>query len=169
MIIIIDSREQKINHILNYFYEVGQEYEVKKLDFGDYSIRGFESNFAIERKNGSINFGGGWQELKGNICTKKGRVNFINEFDRALNAGAEMILLVENTVSIDSILVMKTSITALNYIPTVVYHSMFINFLKEQNSKRTAAGLNKIQLAFSDNLNTGKLIIEMCEKYLKKA
>ena len=167
MKLIIDTREQKINHILSHFREIGQEYEVKKLDFGDYSIKGFESDFAIERKNGSVRYGGGWQELKGNICTKAGRVRFIDEFDRALNSGAEMVLLIENTHSIDGILNMKVSLTALNYVPTVVYHNMFVNFLKEQNAKRTAKGLNEIKLVFSENLNTGKTIIDLCKNYLK--
>ena len=35
MIVLVDSREQKNAHILDYFQRQGIPYEVEKLDYGD--------------------------------------------------------------------------------------------------------------------------------------
>ena len=48
MIIIVDTREQK--PYLNIFDKLNQKYLIKKLSIGDYSIKGYEDKFAIERK-----------------------------------------------------------------------------------------------------------------------
>ena len=40
MVICVDSREKKNSHILAWFDKHGIEYEVKKLDVGDYMIDG---------------------------------------------------------------------------------------------------------------------------------
>ena len=40
MVICVDSREKKNSHILDWFDKHGIEYEVKKLDVGDYMIDG---------------------------------------------------------------------------------------------------------------------------------
>jgi DNA excision repair protein ERCC-4 len=48
MDIIVDSREQK--PYTEFFDNLDHKYEVKKLDVGDYSIKGYEDQFAIERK-----------------------------------------------------------------------------------------------------------------------
>lgn len=64
--VIVDSREQENQHILNFFEENKIDYEIKKLDFGDYSFTtkendiigkiNFEKFIAIERKNGLLEF-----------------------------------------------------------------------------------------------------------------
>ena len=38
MVILVDSREQKNGHILDYFKKQGIPYQVTKLDYGDYSF-----------------------------------------------------------------------------------------------------------------------------------
>ena len=48
MILIVDTREQK--PYSNIFKKLKQNYLKKKLDIGDYSIKGFETKFSIERK-----------------------------------------------------------------------------------------------------------------------
>ena len=39
MVVLVDSREQKNGHILDYFQRQGIAYEIQKLDYGDYSCK----------------------------------------------------------------------------------------------------------------------------------
>lgn len=97
MVILVDSREQKNGHILDYFNRQGIAYEVEKLDFGDYSCRipdtaagqsiYFHDSIVIERKNSL-------EEISGNFS--KGRERFETEFLKARNAGAKIYLMVED-------------------------------------------------------------------------
>ena len=167
MEIIIDSREKKIYHILKYFREINQPFIIQKLEFGDYSIKGYESKFAIERKNGR-KMGGGFSELKGNLCSRAGRVRFINEFDKAINERAELILLIENATGVNDLLNCPNTISSLNYISNEVYFNIFTDFIKEQNVKRNKAGLKEIQIVYCDNNDTGRMIMELCEKWLNE-
>jgi len=180
MIILVDKRENKWHHIRRYFDEVGQPYEMKLLNFGDYSFsidgKSFETDFVIETKRGNKKFGGGFAELENNLFNNKRpsktghspKENFNIEFNKALNAGSEFVLLIENAESVKTILNMPNPVNQLRYRPSKLYYNSFLEFMERQNAKRTAKGLNKIQLVFSDNLNTGKLIIELCENYLKR-
>lgn len=87
LVIIIDTREQRNEHITGYLDKKGVPYKVKKLDHGDYSVmlpampdrgisRSLHFDIAIERKN-SID------ELAASI---KDRHRFENEFYRARDA-----------------------------------------------------------------------------------
>ena len=87
MRIITDSREQKNQHILEKFSNKNIPFKVKKLDFADYSIEGFENKVAVERKSGL-------NELTNCFCS--GRKRFAAEFERAKEAGAKMYLIVED-------------------------------------------------------------------------
>lgn len=97
MVVLVDSREQKNGHILDYFQRQGISYEVEKLDFGDYSCRipeaaagqsiYFHDSIVIERKNSL-------EEISGNFS--KGRERFETEFLKARNAGAKIYLMVED-------------------------------------------------------------------------
>lgn len=84
MVVIIDTREQKNDHIIHYFDTKQASYKVKKLDHGDYGVilpaspdlgiqRDLHFDIAVERKN-SID------ELAASI---KDRNRFENEFYRA--------------------------------------------------------------------------------------
>jgi len=168
MILIIDSREQKIDHILKYFNSVGQQFIYKKLDFGDYSIAGFENQFAIERKNGLLRYGGGFNELKNNLCTQNGRLRFYKEFQKAANSGAEMVLLIENAEDICDILTMKNSLLAANYVSNQAYFNIFNQFFVDQQTIRAEKLLNPVKLEFSKNGDTGRKIIELINEYLNK-
>ncbi|MCL2321538.1 MAG: ERCC4 domain-containing protein [Oscillospiraceae bacterium] len=89
-IILVDTREQKNDHILNYFKQNSIPYRLQKLDYGDYSIID-DSNMvmpiSIERK-ASID------ELINNFTN--GRERFVEEFRRAIIKQCTLILMVED-------------------------------------------------------------------------
>ena len=95
MVILVDSREQKNGHILDYFKKQGIPYQVTKLDYGDYSFMlpaaagqdiYFHRDCVVERK-------GSLEELSGNLA--QGRDRFEAEFLRAGNDGCKVYLMVE--------------------------------------------------------------------------
>lgn len=96
--LIIDTREQQINHIIKYAKLNNINYIFKKLDYGDYSFsikgKSFEKQFAIERK-------GSLDELAGNLG--KNRKRFKNEFYRAKEDNAKVILLIEKIDGFEAI------------------------------------------------------------------
>lgn len=88
--IIVDSREKKWDHIRKYFEENGIEFEVKKLDVGDYFSTD-QGNVVVDRKQNL-------QELCGNLS--KGDCNiirFTNECRRAKEKGIRLVVLIEGT------------------------------------------------------------------------
>jgi ERCC4-type nuclease len=97
MVIIVDSREQQVDHITSVFDKKGIKYVKRKLDYGDYSyyISSDVNNgdlqeprkIVIERKNSL-------EELSSNFTT--GRERFKREFDRAREVNAKVILMIEN-------------------------------------------------------------------------
>lgn len=94
-IIITDSREQKNNHILSAFDDMGIKHEVKKLHFGDYSFRldsgeDFTLSCIVERK-ANLN------ELWGNITTDRQR--FEKEISGIHVLTGSAVLLIENCKS----------------------------------------------------------------------
>lgn len=105
MIVLVDSREQKNAHILEYFQRHGISYEVTKLDYGDYSCKlpalaagrdiYFHDSVVIERKNSL-------EELSGNLS--KGRERFEAEFLKARNAGAKIYLMIESPLGYTGII-----------------------------------------------------------------
>jgi ERCC4-type nuclease len=103
--IIVDTREQQNQHILDYFNKRKIKYEVKKLDAGDYSIKltarpemGLARDcyipVTIEKKN-SID------ELAGSF---KDRVRFESEFIRAAGSGTKIFLLIEDAAGYENII-----------------------------------------------------------------
>lgn len=91
--IVCDTREQKNAHILKYFEENNIPFVKKKLDYGDYSCE-FANidnpkmvNFSIERK-------GSLDEIVGNFT--KGRDRFEREYQRMLDDGGRMNLVLES-------------------------------------------------------------------------
>ncbi len=88
--IIVDTREQKWDHIREYFDKNGIEYVIQKLNEGDY----FNTEYpqvVIDRKANlqeiCINLSGG----KGNI------IRFVNECKRAKDNKMRFIVLIEGT------------------------------------------------------------------------
>ena len=88
MKIICDSREQKNQHILKYFEKNNIEYEIKKVDEGDYKLEGNDT-ICIERK-------GNLDEIMANIT----QARFKRELERAKQKGVKLIVLIENSSDI---------------------------------------------------------------------
>lgn len=98
MVVIIDSREKSNKHITDYFDKLKIPYEIRALDYGDYSFYipandllsiprdlSFEKEIIIERKNSA-------EELS--ICLTKTRSRFEDEFIKGSNA--KKYLVIEN-------------------------------------------------------------------------
>ena len=88
---IFDTREQKNQHIINYFKKNNIEYKIQKIDEGDYK---FECNdtICVERK-GNLN------EIMANIT----QARFKRELERAKQKGVKLVVLIENSSDINSI------------------------------------------------------------------
>ena len=101
IVILVDTREKSNAHIIEYFEKQGIKYEIKKLDYGDYScyipvvenidnpMFDFREIISIERK-ADLN------ELAGNLT--KGRERFENELKRVRG---KMILMIEGNSYVD--------------------------------------------------------------------
>lgn len=97
MVVLVDFREKRNEHILSYFDKQGIAYRKERLDFADYSFllpsaatgQGdiyFHRDIVIERKSSL-------EELSGNLAQK--RTQFEAEFMRAGNVGCKVYLMVE--------------------------------------------------------------------------
>ena len=75
MKVIIDSREKKCDHIKAWFDKNGIEYEVKKLDVGDFMLEGNEK-ISVDRKQNL-------SELSRNLTNKSDHSRFWKEVRRA--------------------------------------------------------------------------------------
>lgn len=97
MVILVDSREQKNRHVLDYFEKQGISYKIVKLDYGDYSfmipasVAGhdiyFHRDCVVERK-------ASLEELSKNLAQDRNR--FEMEFLKAKNDGCKLYLMIEN-------------------------------------------------------------------------
>ena len=89
--VIIDTREQRNEHISEFFEKKKVENVQRKLDIGDYSAElpegSFERSFVIERK-------GSLDELCGNFTADRER--FERELLRAKAYGVKVFLVIEN-------------------------------------------------------------------------
>lgn len=98
IVILIDSREQKNQHIIEYLEKKKIKYEVTTLEYGDYSCKfeelekfginypiSLEKNCVIERKNSL-------EEVSGNLT--QGRNRFENEFIKAKGDGCSVHLVI---------------------------------------------------------------------------
>ena len=97
MIILVDTREKKWDHIQNYFDKNKIEYKRRALDTGDYSFMlpsnshlnidrdiFFDKQIVVERK-------GSLEEISGNLTKERDR------FEKELSlAPAEKIIIIEN-------------------------------------------------------------------------
>lgn len=84
--IIVDTREQKNQFILEYFEAHGIEYRINKLDVGDYSLEG-SPHFSIDRKANV-------QELVGNMIHDHERLS--KEIQRAIDNKVDLVFLIED-------------------------------------------------------------------------
>ena len=88
MKIIIDSREKKCDHIKKWFDKHGIEYEVKKLDVGDYQIEG-NTAISVDRKQNLA-------ELSKNLMNKADHSRFWKEIRRAKEQNIKLFILCEH-------------------------------------------------------------------------
>ena len=93
IVIIVDTREQKNQHILDYLVGAKIPYIEEKLDTGDYSLilpnyphLELDRKFLVEKKNSL-------DEIAGNFT--KGRERFIREFNRAKESHQNLHLVIE--------------------------------------------------------------------------
>ena len=88
--IIVDTREQKWDHIKKYFDEHGVEYVVQKLNEGDY-LNTEHPQIVIDRKRNV-------QEICSNLSSgKRNIIRFVNECKRARAKKIRFIVLIEGT------------------------------------------------------------------------
>ena len=85
MVIQVDSREQKYEHVTNYFDSQGIKWVKSKCVVGDY-VNLENPMVVIDRKKDL-------QEVAGNVCQQHDR--FIRELELAKELGYRMIILVE--------------------------------------------------------------------------
>lgn len=105
IVVLVDSREKKNTHILDYFKKHRISYQVSKLDYGDYSFMipasaagadiFFHNDIVIERKSSL-------EELSGNLAQERER--FEKEFLKAGNDGCKVYLMVEDVGGYSSII-----------------------------------------------------------------
>ena len=84
----IDSREKKNEHILRYFDRHGIDYEIRKLDIGDYMLDG--GAISIDTKR-SVD------ELASNMLNRNDHARFLREAKRAADSGIKLIVLLETS------------------------------------------------------------------------
>ena len=88
MKITIDSREKKCDHIKKWFDKHGIEYEIKKLDVGDYQING-NTAISVDRKQNLA-------ELSKNLMNKADHSRFWKEIRRAKEQNIKLFILCEH-------------------------------------------------------------------------
>lgn len=106
IVVIIDTRENQVEHITKYFDSKNIKYLFQKLDFGDYSVilkpipeiglneeSTFFKQISIERKNSL-------EEISANLS--KERERFEKELTRSF--GARLILMVEESQGYEKII-----------------------------------------------------------------
>lgn len=85
--ILCDTREKKNQHVIRYFERYGIEYDIRKLDVGDY-MNDCNSKLTIDRKQNL-------DELCGNLCSPD-KSRFWREVRRAKAERIKMIVLIEH-------------------------------------------------------------------------
>ena len=140
--IIADSREKNIAHILKYFDKHGIEYTVRKLDVGDYMIDG-QPDVVVDRKQ-SLG------EMTVNMFSKD-KARFYREIRRAREQGIRLIILCEQGRKFHNI--------------TDVAH--WTNKYSRVSGPRLADAIFKLEMGygvetyFCEKQQTGRRIIEL--------
>ena len=86
--LICDSKEKKNEHILRYFDRHGLDYEIRKLDVGDYMFEG--GTISVDTKR-SVD------ELASNMLNRADHARFLREAKRAADSGIKLIVLLETS------------------------------------------------------------------------
>lgn len=97
----VDSREKWTQpnstdtHIKDYFDRHGIEWEVRKLDCGDYMLDG-QPNITVDRKQSL-------QEMSSNLLNKADSARFWREVRRAHEQGIKLVVLIESGRTVKTI------------------------------------------------------------------
>ena len=86
--LICDSKEKKNEHILRYFDRHGIDYEIRKLDVGDYMFEG--GTISVDTKR-SVD------ELASNMLNRNDHARFLREAKLAADSGVKLIVLLETS------------------------------------------------------------------------
>ena len=143
MKLTVDSREKKNSHILAWFDKNGIEYEVKKLDVGDYMIEG--GAISVDTKR-SID------ELSTNMLNRADHARFWREVRRAKDTGIKLIILIESNkyTDIPSLIDWKSKYSGVNgrSLIDAIYRA-HISY--------------GVQFLFCNKRSTGKRIVELLQ------
>ena len=115
--ILVDSREQ------NPWEFPGVRCVKCALSFGDYAVAGSAHRRAVERKSS--------QDFVGSITT--GRARFLKEFDRAREAGARILLVVEASYG-------ECEAVLAKYQPSRAFRKTLASFMDESGSTPVFTG-----------------------------
>ncbi len=165
--ILIDSREKKYKHIIEYFDANNIEYDYSKLFVGDFATAN-NQKICIDRKKDLI-------EVSQNLCQQHAR--FKRECERAQKANIKLIILVEQ-VGVDNIEDVRNWINPrlVNWEFTNKAHqqgkmlyskisdSPPINGEKLYKIMQTMTARYNIEWLFCSKENTGKRILELLEE-----
>lgn len=84
---LVDSREKRNDHVLRYFDKHAIEYEIRRIDTGDY-MDTKNPQIRVERKQSLL-------ELSHNLLSAD-RARFFREIRRARDSGIQLIILCEH-------------------------------------------------------------------------
>lgn len=157
MAILVDSREQKNGHILEYFTKHHIAYQVTTLQFGDYSFYipasaakdgipiYFHREIVIERK-------ATLEELSGNLAQHRER--FEKELLKAAADGCKVYLLIENPGGYSEIMEhnYKTDLTPAAYIASL----------------KTFEARHGVNVQFIDKVHAGYHIVSTFQYFLRE-
>ena len=140
--LICDSREKKNEHILRYFDRHGIEYEIRKLDYGDYMAE--NGTVTIDRKQNL-------SEVCHNLMLASDKRRFMNEVRGAKEHGLEFVLLIEHGGKIHSIEDVKDWKNKYSKVPSVVLMNALHKLSVQYN----------VRVEFCSKISTGRRIIEL--------
>ena len=96
IVVIVDSRENRCASTLAGLSGMNVKFRVKKLSFADYTFeiygKSYENKICIEKKNSFTEIAGCFVNNK----RTRNRDRFKREFERAVEAGAKVVLLIED-------------------------------------------------------------------------
>lgn len=147
--LICDSREKKNAHILRYFDRHGIEYEIRKLDYGDYMAE--NGTVTIDRKQNL-------SEVCHNLMLASDKRRFMNEVRGAKEHGLEFVLLIEHGGKIHSIEDVKDWNNKYSRVPSVVLMNALHKLSVQYN----------VRVEFCPKVSTGRRILEILSMEDKK-
>ena len=152
MVIQVDSREQKYDHVIGYFDSQGIKWVKSKCVVGDY-VNLENPMVVIDRKKDL-------QEVAGNVCQQHDR--FVRELELAKELGYKMIILVEepNITSLPNVCSWYNWRRKKN--PRAISGKTLYKIMKTMSEKYD------ITWEFTTKSNCGKRIVELLEKKEKE-